>query len=194
MKIKYITILTIACLYGQGIQAQYKVEREFRILKSQFPPNALALIDEHVEGARRLKFYKELDSTRISFEAKFKKDRLWYSVEFDADGTLEDIEILIKPADIPNESYSNIEAYLSENFLRYRIKRLQQQYPHTTDTVENTFKNAFQNLLLPTLNYEVVIAGKREDGYMDYEILFDADGNFQNIRTSLPPNYDHVLY
>jgi len=39
-----------------------------------------------------------------------------------------------------------------------------------------------------------MIAGKRAKNYMDFEILFDSEGNFLSVRTSLPPNYDHVLY
>jgi hypothetical protein len=174
--------------------SQYKYEREHRILKSQFPAEAIATIEENITDFKRIKFYKETDSIKISYEAKLKKDKLWYSIEFDKDGLLEDIEILIKTADIPNDTYTNIETYLNNNFTKYRIKRLQQQYPSNSDTIEETFKNAFQNLILAYNNYEIVVVGRKEEGYLDYEILFDADGNFKQIRTSLPPNYDHVLY
>ena len=74
--------------------AQNKYEREHRILKSQFPEKALGLITDKLVGAKRVRFYKEIDSAKISYEAKFKKDKLRYSVEFDTEGTLEDIEVL----------------------------------------------------------------------------------------------------
>ncbi|KKO04957.1 hypothetical protein LCGC14_0082690 [marine sediment metagenome] len=178
----------------QLAHSQYKYEREHRILKSQFPTAAISTIEENITDFKRIKFYKETDSIKISYEAKLKKDKLWYSIEFNEDGALEDIEILIKSTDIPNDTYSNIESYLNNNFSKYRIKRLQQQYSSTNDSLEKTFKNAFQNLILPSNNYELVVVGRKEGGYLDYEILFDADGNFKQIRTSLPPNYDHVLY
>ncbi|MDP5061869.1 MAG: hypothetical protein NWP64_08125 [Maribacter sp.] len=189
---KIFTIIILFCF--QIVQAQYKYEREFRILKSQFPAKAIATINENLTDFKRIRFYKETDSTKISFEAKLKKDKLWYSIEFDENGTLEDIEILIKITDIPNDAYANIESYLNKNFTKYRIKRLQQQYPSKNESLEATFKSAFQNLILPTNNYEIVIVGKKDKGYLDYEIQFDAEGNFRKIRTSLPPNYDHVLY
>ncbi|MEP2280231.1 hypothetical protein [Maribacter sp.] len=195
MKNHFIKITLIACLFCfQFGHSQYKYEREHRILKSQFPALAIATIDENVADFKRIKFYKETDSTKISYEAKFKKDKLWYSIEFNEEGTLEDIEILIKSTDIPNDTYDKIVGYLNNNFTKYKIKRLQQQYPSNNENAEKIFKNAFQNLILPANNYEIVVVGKKDEGYLDYEILFDADGNFKNIRTSLPPNYDHVLY
>ncbi|TDS12642.1 hypothetical protein DFQ03_3100 [Maribacter caenipelagi] len=174
--------------------SQYKYEREHRILKSQFPALAIANIKENITDFKRIKFYKETDSTKISYEAKLKKDKLWYSIEFNEEGILEDIEILIKSTDVPNDTYAKIVGYLNNNFSKYKIKRLQQQYPSNNDTVEDIFKNAFQNLILPSNNYEIVVVGKKDKGYLDYEILFDAEGNFKKIRTSLPPNYDYVLY
>lgn len=193
MKFKLVFILMI--LGGYFTSAQNKYEREYRIRKSQFPENALSYIDEKLDGAKRIKFYKETDSAKTSFEAKFKKDRLWYSVEFDEQGILEDVEILIKPIDVPDDTFKKINDYLNQNFTKYSIRRLQQQYPVSEEEdVEKTIKNAFQNLLLPSINYELMVAGKKEKGYLSFEVLFDAEGNLKQIRQSLPPNYDHVLY
>ncbi|WP_405412393.1 hypothetical protein [Maribacter sp. Asnod1-A12] len=188
-----ITIAAFLFCFQLG-RSQYKYEREHRILKSQFPAQAITNINENVIDFKRIKFYKETDSSKISYEAKLKKDKLWYSIEFNEEGSLEDIEILIKPTDVPNDTYDKIVSYLNNIFTKYKIKRLQQQYPSNKGTAEEVFKNAFQNLILPSNNYEIVVVGKKDEGYLDYEILFDANGNFKKIRTSLPPNYDHVLY
>lgn len=175
--------------------AQNKYEREYRIRKTQFPQKALAYIQEKLLDAKRIRFYKETDSTKISYEAKFKKDRLWYSVEFDQEGVLEDIEILIKPVDIPDDCYAAIKNHLNGIFIKYRIRRLQQQYPISKDEIiETTVKNAFQNLMLPSINYELIVDGKKSNTFEQFEILFDAKGQFKSIRKALPPNYDHVLY
>lgn len=191
-EIVLILLLTLSFFTTRG---QYKYEREYRIKKSQFPSRALSFIEEEIQNARKLRFYRETDSTRVSYEAKFKLDRLHYSVEFNQKGDLEDIEILIKEVDIPNESMVLIKDYLKNNFAKYRILRIQQQYPVTEEEpVQQTKRNAFQNLLLPTIRYEIMVAAKKEDGFQDYEILFDADGNFIKLRKSLPANYDHVLY
>ncbi|PKA97936.1 hypothetical protein B0O79_1616 [Flavobacteriaceae bacterium MAR_2009_75] len=196
LKKRYLTVLPciLFLFYGQVTLGQNKYEREYRIKKSQFPKAALDYISDKIEDTRRVRFYKETDSTKISYEAKFKKDRLRYSVEFDEDGTLEDIEILIKEVDIPNDSYAQITKYLDAQFSKYRIRRMQQQYPVGEDDIETTIRNAFQNLMLPNINYEFIVSGKKKNGYEQFEILFDSQGNFVNLRKSLPPNYDHVLY
>ena len=191
---KSLVCLILVLLCSNTLVAQNKYEREFRIKKSQFPETALTYIDSKLKEARRIRFYKETDSAKVSYEAKFKKDRLKYSVEFDENGTLEDIEILIEPVDIPDDSFANIQAYLDDNFTKHRIRRLQQQYPVVGKDVETVVKEAFQNLMLPYINYEIVVAGKKDEGYEEFEILFDAGGNFIKSRKSLPPNYDHILY
>jgi len=175
--------------------AQNKYEREYRIRKVQFPEKALDYIEEKLTDAKRVRFYKETDSTKISYEAKFKKDRLWYSIEFDQEGGLEDIEILINSVDIPDAAFSNIKSYLQQYFKKHRIRKIQQQYPFIEGgSPESTIKNAFQNLMIPSINYELIVAGKKQKNFEQFEVLFDAEGDFKSIRKSLPPNYDHVLY
>ena len=195
MALKNIIFSCFLLLFGHFALAQNKYEREHRILKSQFPEKALGYISEKLDGARRIRFYKEVDSAKVSYEAKFKKERLWYSIEFDKHGSLEDIEIIIQPTDIPKETFARINSYLASSFTKYRIRRMQQQYPITENgNPETTIKNAFQNLILPSINYELVVAGKKDGHFEQYEILFDADGSFRSVRKSLPPNYDHILY
>lgn len=174
--------------------SQNKYEREHRIKKSQFPQVALDFISSDLEHAKRIRYYKETDSAKVSYEAKFKKDRLKYSIEFDESGVLEDVEIEIKQVDIPNDVYAKLNAYLQKRFLKYRILKMQQQYPLLENDTETTLKNAFQNLMLPSIKYELMVAGKSDKNYEQFEILFDANGNFEKIRKSLPPNYDHILY
>ncbi len=193
---RYSLICLLVCMISSAsAQDKYKYEREYRIKKSQFPEAAHALIQQYLEDARRIRFYRETDSAKVSFEAKFKQGRLHYSVEFNQEGELEDVEILIKEVDIPNESFNKITEYLETGFTKYRIRRIQQQYPVSKDeTIQKTLNDAFQNLILPTIRYELIVAGKKENGFEDFEILFDADGGFLQSRKSLPANYDHILY
>ncbi|SDD84470.1 hypothetical protein SAMN05421636_10288 [Pricia antarctica] len=191
---KTIFFALLLVLGGCWAHAQNKDEREHRIKKSQFPEKALSYIDEKLEGARRIRFYRETDGTKTSYEAKFKKDRLKYSVEFSEDGVLEDIEFLIGAIDIPDDTFSKMKEYLEKDFLKYRIRRIQKRYPIGKNDTETIVKHAFQNLMLPYIKYEIIVFGKKERGFARYEILFDADGNFENFRKSLPPNYDHILY
>lgn len=194
-KYRFLLLLIMALFQFSTGLSQIKVEREHRIKKNQFPEAAHDFIKEKLKDAKKIRFYKETDTSKISYEAKFKKDKLFYSVEFDESGKLEDIEILIKEIDVPEDSWFNITKFLNEKFDKYRIRKIQQQYPITSaETAETTLNNAFQNLLIPSLNYELMVRGKTQDNHADFEILFGAEGDFIKMRESLPANYDHVLY
>ncbi|WP_400071806.1 hypothetical protein [Zobellia russellii] len=195
MNFKSVSFLVLFFTFCTSMAfAQIKDEREHRIRKSQFPENARLFIHQKLINAKRIRFYKEIDGDKISYEAKFKKDRLKYSIEFDAQGKLEDIEITITSVDIPNEAYAKITSYLENNFKKYRIQKIQQQYIADENDIDQTLKNAFQNLMLPSIKYELIIDGKREKSFEEFEILFNAEGKFELIKKALPPNYDHVLY
>jgi hypothetical protein len=186
---------TLFLFFGFSSLAQDKYEREHRILKSQFPEKAIGYIQDKLVDAKRIRFYKEIDNAKINYEVKFKKDRLWYSVAFDKEGALTSAEIRIKPIDIPEESFSKINSYLATNFSKYRIRRFQQQYPITTsESAEKTIKNAFQNMMIPNMNYELFVKGTTNGARSNYDITFDSYGNFIQIKKALPANYGRVLY
>ena len=72
---------------------------------------------------------------------------------------------------------------------------MQQQYPvQKGQSTEKTLHNAFQNLILPEVNYELVFSAKESYGFQEYEALFNSEGQLILIRKSFPPSYDHVLY
>ncbi|MFS4494221.1 hypothetical protein [Maribacter sp. 2308TA10-17] len=196
MKRECPAILILCFLFfGFFASAQITYEREHRIRKVQFPENAVAYIQEKLMDAKHIRYYKEIDSSEVNYKVKFKKERLWYGIEFDKKGLFENIEILIKSIDIPDEAFEKMDSYLKTHFKRYRIRRIHQQYPPMDQSeVETSVKNAFQNLMIPSNNYELIVSGKQEKGTDQYEVLFDADGDFISIRKSLPPNYDHVRY
>ena len=193
MRFKVFILLFITL--GTAANSQVKYEREFRILREQFPQASFESVEPYLDGVRKLRFYKEIDSSRRSYEIKFKKDRLHYSVEFNEQEALEDVEVIIKPVDIPEEAWTTITKDLDSKWSKYKVRKIQQQYPREAFTSDSeTFQKAFQNLILPEIRYEIVVRGKTEDGYRDYELLYDATGDLLLIRESLPPNYDHVLY
>ncbi len=172
---------------------QKKQEQEFRIDKNELPQNVLTELSGYLKEAKRLRFYKELDGEKSSYEVKFKKDRLRYSVEFDENGKLEDVEFIIEPTDIPEDTLEQIARHLISKHGKYRIKKIQQQYLNGDDT-QKTLQDAFQNLILPDVRYELIIATKDKEGYSEYEITFDALGKHLLTRKSVNTKYDHVLF
>ncbi|WP_435623699.1 hypothetical protein [Flagellimonas sp.] len=173
---------------------QVKNEIEYKISPSELPKGIETLLSPHMQDAKRIRYFLEIDGDKKSFEAKFKKRRLRYSVEFDESGALEDVEFIIKPTDIPNESWSNILRYLEGNFSKFTVKKIQQQYPAKDKSPAQTLTDAFQNLLLPYLNYELIVSAKNKKGFEQFEILFDSEGRFLEMRKFIGSKYDHVLY
>ena len=192
---KSLPVLVLILFQFTIVNSQVKVEREHRIKKNQFPEAAHTFINDKLQGYKKMRFYKETDTSRTTYGAKFKKDKLNYSIEFDKWGSPQNFEILIKEVDVPSDSWMEITKFLKEKFVKHKIRKIYQQYIVTSsEMIETTFKNAFQNLLIPSVNYDLIVRGKIQDAFIDYEILFGADGAFKKMKESLPANYDHVLY
>jgi hypothetical protein len=196
MKKNILVILCISfLLIGLFSSAQNKQEREHRIKKSQFPIEALQIVAENNQEFKRLKFYKEVDSTSKKYTAKFKKAELFYEMAFNENGQLNALGFAIKPLDMPEESFRNITEYLSQEFEKSKVRKMFQTYPiQANKNMDKTIINAFQNLMLSDIIYELFVKGKKDGIRYDIEISFDFEGNFVSSRKALPPNYDRVLY
>lgn len=182
-------------LSGSYSSAQDKIERQHRIKKKQFPSEALKTIGEHNNGVKRLKFYREVDTAQKTYTAKFKKARLFYEMNFDQSGKFKSMGFNVKRIDIPEESFEHIANYLAQNFEKSKIRKMQQLYPiKGNGSREKTIKNVFQNLMVPSMFYKLLVRAKKGGGLTDYSIMFDAEGNLSELRKSLPANYDRVLY
>jgi len=193
MKSKLNIVFVLFLTFTLGF-AQTKQEREFRIDKEDFPTQSLKVLLPYIKEVKKVRHYKETDGQKISYEAKFKKDKLRYSVEFDSLGNLEDVEFIIKKNDIPSGSFINLQNYLKNKHKKVKVKKIQQQYLAVGTEPKKVLKEAFQNLLLPSIRYEIVISSKEEKGYQYYEVTFDHQGNHLSSRKFSDSNYDHVLY
>lgn len=187
-----LVLLWLPCAIAIG---QNKPEREHRILKSQFPTEAYSYVVEKVPSAKKMRFYREVAEDSVTYILKFKKDRLFYHLDFDRFGNASGAGFSISGIDVPNSSWSAIQQNLATEFDSYKIKGLWQEYPKTAgESWEQTLKQAFQNLLTPNLRYTALVRGKNKNGKELYHVVFDAEGNRLDLRPALPANYDHVLY
>lgn len=193
MKFKTSFILLL-CISSLSLAQEIKYEREFRIRGSDFPENAMALLLPYLEDARRIKFYKELDGKNERYEAKYKREGYYFSVEFDNEGKLLDTEIAIRKKEIPEATRDLIESHLDENFRRYRLRKIQRRFPATDMRPEDALEEAAEIEHRAHVKYELVITGKKDKGYREYELIFDADGSFVKEKIFAPSSYEHVLY
>lgn len=192
---KKFKIVLGALLLPLSLLSQVKQEQELRIKREQFPLNALELLEDYMEDARRIRFYLEVENGEKGYEAKFKKGKLLYSVEFFENGELEDVEFIIGTRDMPNDSWEAIREHLEAEYPGYRIIKIQQQHLALEgEDPKKTMHQAFQNLILPYINYEIVFSAKVDGAFQTHEATYGLEGNLIEIRKYLPPNYDHVLY
>jgi len=190
-----VSLFTMVLLAGFYSSAQEKIESQHRIKKSQFPSDALKTITENSNSIKRLKFYREVDTAQTVYTAKFKKARLFYEMDFDENGEFQSMAFRVKQVDIPNDSFKRMTNHLSGHFEKAKVRKMLQMYPSEgKDTVAETIKNAFQNLMVQNMFYKLLVRGKNKGKSADYIAIFNSEGNFKEIKKSLPTNYDRILY
>ena len=182
-----LLFLSSLCLFSQT-----KDEREFRVEKENFPTNAQSVLKELPNSAKRLKLYKETDGEKVSYEAKFKFKKNRYSLEFDTNGVIEDIEMIVNKKSIPIEI---IEIHFKSNYIRFKIIKIQTQYINTDSKNDKDFMigvlNGYKG---QKVNFEIIAEVKTESNRNVMEFLFTENGKFLNSRILKPTSYEHIMY
>lgn len=183
-------LLLPTIVLGQNIP-----EREHRIRKSQFPIIHHVLKETRAGDIRKLRYYREIDSAGTRYILKFRKQNLRYHMDFDEEARLLEIGFRVKEVDIPETTYENILHLLESKFDTYRVRRIYQLYPASAEETDKELgRRAFQNLLLPDIEYEFICGGRISGKRALFHIRFDAAGSLLKFREEFPPDYDHVLY
>ena len=172
-------------------------EREHRINNAQFPSISMDTLFKVVKDAelKKVRYYKAVDSTETIYILKFKMQRLDYQMHFNSNGKLQKVGFGVKEVDIPSDTFTAMQRYLQERYDKIKVRRMFQEYNlNSTETSQTTIKNAFQNLLLPTNRYRLLIIGKNASDRQPYEVIFNAEGEMETLSHTLPPNYDRILY
>jgi len=177
-----LSLLSTLSLIGQEV----KTEIETRIKGDQIPQNSLNWVETTFPERKRLKWYSENNNNKMTFEAKFKYSGSRYSVEFDKEGSIEDVEVNVKLKDIQEDISGAISKTLN-NFEKYRIVKIQEQWTaKSSDLLQKALIE--QNKSLATIRYEIEFRAIIEgiDGF--WEGLFDTKGALlQRSRIALRP-------
>lgn len=175
--------------------SQVKNEKEDRIHASEFPEKTSTYFNTISQDVKYLKYYKETDGSKKSYEVKFKYRREHYSVEFDTLGNLEDIEVVIKKKHIPKEIKAVILRYFENNFKKTTLVKVQKQYVNTT---KNTDKQFIRHILEKPFNkhthFEIIAEIKTKKIHELREFTFDRNGKFEKSRLVTTSSYEHALY
>ena len=191
-KIGFSVVLFFFCVITTV--AQNKIEREHRILKSQFPE--IGYTKETLgDNVKKIKYYKEVGTEDVVFTAKFKKVKLRYQMQYSNEGDLQNIGFRVEELDFPAEVLLNIKSQFNSSLENYKIRRMYQQYPVASKEEEaSVFKSAFQNLITSSIAYKFVVKGKKDGDKVYKEFWFNSDGVLLRTRNMLPANFDRVLY
>ncbi len=193
MKFKILLVVLFAFAKANFIQAQssnLKFEKEERIKKEEFPVDALPYIQQLAEG-RRIKYYREFDGERTSYEAKFKIKLRKYSIEYDRDGNLEDIEIEVSKRQLPKMEWVKIQSRLDEYAKRWKVEKIQWQYVNSNDDLDEL---ALQIARKNYENIEMIVAFKDKRNIYRKELLLTRTGEVLQERDVKRRVYDFLLF
>lgn len=190
MKYPLCILFTIAtCL---SAFSQSKIEKEVRLKTEEVLPTALSYVDSF-NFDKKVKWYQEFGIDKISLEAKTKYKGQRYSIEFNEEGTLEDIEIEISSADIPVKTRDTIYHFFKGKYGKCDVKKIQIQYTGSREIIWS-YLNRMPSQTKPEINYEIVIHAKENKVYKAYEYLFSETGQYLQSKEIIQGNLDHLEY
>lgn len=195
MKIKLALLAVLTLISLQALLSQSKNEKEERIKRSDFPEKIQNIIKSLPKECKRLKFYKETDGTKKSYEVKFKYKKQHYSLEFSEKGMIEDIEVLTKLNDIKLPIKKQIKIYFKQSFDKHKLIKIQKQYVYSKEIKPSQFIiDVLNKKAKATINFEIIAEVKSKKTREIREFTFNNNGQFLRDRTLNLTSYEHDLY
>ena len=190
----FFLLLLCGCYSAFG---QIKYEKEERIQKEELPVAVVQLLPLMKANAKRIRYYREFDGQSISYEVKFKKHGAHFSVEFNQEGVLEDVEVLVAKSALPTVVLETVKTH----FQSVKLTRIQKQFVHpqgvnpvhTLRAVFGKYSSVKHDVLTKSA-YEIVVSGKTQNGYQQFEVLVAPSGKLLKKSTILTKDYEHVVY
>ena len=174
--------------------AQGKLEIERSIKPQEVPQAARDWIERAIESPPHINWIHETTNEKESIEAKFKWNKQFYSVEFDIDGVLEDIEKTIPLKTLSKSVRKNLSDYFKSNYKNSNIEKIQIQYTGQSDTLEAIFSSNSEPPRGVTIQYEIIYYGKDDAGKNIWEGLFDEAGEFIQKHLVILPSADNMNF
>lgn len=195
MKNKLLILTLVFSCYSCLVISQTKNEKEERIKLTELPSSVREIVGALPKKVKRLKFYKETDGRKNSFEIKLKYQKNLYSIEFSKSGELEDIEVLSKLKAIDKDVRIEIKRYFENSFSKYKLIKIQKQYLPTSDTEASVFiEEILSKKIISPSNFEIIAEITTPQKRELREFTFNHIGVFQSFRVVNPSTYDYVLY
>jgi len=187
-----VLLTLLVLLTGFSILAQEKREVERRIKEAAVPEAAFNWIENAFEKKSGVRWYEEYSSGNLSYEAKFKWKGRRYSVEFDPNGVIEDIEIRRSIKRLPETFRKAFMNYLDENYTRYKVSKIQEQWTGDSETLIKALRQ--KDLSALNVRYEIEFYGKNELEDELWEGLFEQSGALIQRKKIVLRPIDNMLY
>lgn len=171
---------------------QHKYEKEYRIKNKAIPKVAKRFIDS-IKTNGCIKWYKEIGVNTVSIEAKFKKNKTKYSVEFDTVGTFQDVEFIIKSSKIPPQVLKKMEHKLDSIYQKWSFKKIQIHYNGNSKKIIDIVNKSLDDKAVNKY-FEIVLKGKIDNYTQLYEVTFNRLGAIKNISKIIRDKADHLEY
>ena len=179
-------------IFEPSLIAQVKFEKETRINRTDVPQNAGHMI-ELLELDEKVRWFKEKSENGVSYEAKYKRQNRWHSIEFDSIGRFQDAEIDIREREVPEEVRLRIHHHLKMEFDHHRLRKIQRQLTGP----EEDIRRALVKEIIPSglvVKYEIIVKGRSSGETHLYEYLFSDSGELERRARIVLRNTDHLIY
>jgi hypothetical protein len=184
----FLIMFSVSC----NLFAQDKFEKESRIRPKDVPSKALSFIDS-LNWRTSIKWYQEEGLNQKSIEAKFKGNKLSYSLEFDSLGMIEDIEIEVNWGELEPGLKESISSQLQQNCTNHLIVKVQRQF---TGSEKDLFALLKTGKIFDGMNikYEIIVRCKQENKVDLFEYLFNNQGKLISTSKIVFKNSSHLEY
>ena len=198
MKSNYLTFLFFSTLLFTSfavVSAQdIKNENEESINREDMPTSSLTMINRFWNKEKKVDFYRQKNGEMISYKAKLEWNDYQYSIEFDSEGSLVNVEQLIDFNDIPVASQNTITEELSKQYTRFRFIRIQRQYSaeeadDRDEILEDVIDEDYEDLII---RFEIVVDAQNKAVMGSFESLFDEHGNMIQKRRIVRRSLDNI--
>lgn len=186
-------LLFYSLLFCAITLAQSKIEVEKRIDRSQFPKAALDWLSSHPEVPKEVRYYLEQDGEITSYEVKFKVANENYSIEFDEQGQLLDIEVLTRFKKLDKERMTQVKDHLDSQYKKWRLERVQRQYT-LAENGDSVLARVFEKHPELTENLELEVSVKENGKTAHYELTFDPRAKLIRKRPIQGLTYDYKKF
>ena len=171
---------------------QDKFEKESRVKRADVPSSALKFVDS-VGLKSRVKWFREEGLLQKSYEAKFRRNKIKYSVEFDSLGVLQDVEIDLSFEDLQENLRTEIMQEFISTCAGVKIIKVQKQISGSASEMLAFLINGSQTAHLVT-KYEFIVSCTVKKKVDMYEYLFSDLGKKISILKIVLKNSSHLEY